>query len=60
MTRRYAELAKLLALGVLTITLAPLTERYAGLVVMGYLVFAHIAERVIWSRYLASTQQSNM
>jgi uncharacterized membrane protein HdeD (DUF308 family) len=36
--------------------LAAHTGRYAGLVIMAYLAFAHIAERIVWARFRASSQ----
>ena len=38
--------------------LAAHAGRYAGLVIVAYLVFAHIAERIIWARFRASSRVS--
>jgi hypothetical protein len=56
MKRRHTELGMLLTLGIIAVSLAPLTERYAGLVLVAYLIFTHIVERIVWARYLASTE----
>jgi hypothetical protein len=38
--------------------LAAHAGRYAGLVIVAFLIFVHIAERIIWARFRASSRMA--